>query len=248
MRKVFVLNFALAAVFLGGAAMMTQAASESAPKPGARPVLVELFTSQGCSSCPPADRLAERLSADPSLVVVTRPVTYWDRLGWKDTLARPENTELQREYSVKGGRGGRVYTPQVVVDGEAATIGSRGREIGSLVSAARKGTAARLAVAKQSDGAFGIRAEGKAARPAELVLLALKARAPVAIGRGENAGATISYTNVVLSERRLGTWQGGTKTFPASARLLKVPHADRYALVLREPGGGKVLAARMLRL
>ena len=85
------------------------------------PVLLELFTSQGCSSCPPADRLAERLTKEPGLLVISRPVTYWDRLGWKDTLAREENTQLQRAYAARGlaGENG-VFTPQIVIDGNRA--------------------------------------------------------------------------------------------------------------------------------
>lgn len=86
------------------------------------PIAVELFTSQGCSSCPPADELVAELVDDPNLVILTRPVTYWDRLGWRDTLAREENTDLQRTYAGRLERGGgRAYTPQAVVDGASGS-------------------------------------------------------------------------------------------------------------------------------
>ena len=101
------------------------------------PVVIELFTSQGCSSCPPADMLASRLAKDDTLLVISRPVTYWDRLGWKDTLARPQNTALQRAYASKGNEGSGVYTPQIVVNGGDGAVGSREGDIRSIVRRAR---------------------------------------------------------------------------------------------------------------
>ena len=111
-----------------------------------QPVLVELFTSQGCSSCPPADRFASTLARDSDLVVIARPVTYWDRLGWKDTLAREANTDLQRDYSRRGlaGRNG-VYTPQMVVDGVLGAVGSRERDVRQQIALAREVTTGRNA-------------------------------------------------------------------------------------------------------
>ena len=110
------LAFALSVAAGFGHAADTSQAPASGGDGAARPVVLELFTSQGCSSCPPADRLAGILARDPSLLVITRPVTYWDRLGWKDTLARAENTDLQRAYSRRISTGQGVYTPQIVVN------------------------------------------------------------------------------------------------------------------------------------
>lgn len=225
--------------------------AESAPTrttaANSEPVLLELFTSQGCSSCPPADRLAERLANEPGLVVISRPVTYWDRLGWKDTLASEANTELQRAYAATGlsGQNG-VYTPQLVIDGRYGTVGSREDEVRSgIVSHGGKGSAA---IRVRDLGAKGIAVgiDGTAARPAELVLVAARRKAEVAIGRGENSGRKISYINVLRGEQRLSTWDGGKASLVIAPDKLRQAGADAYALVLREPDGGKVLAARWL--
>ncbi len=111
------------------------------------PLVLELFTSQGCSSCPPADALMEQIARTrPDVLVISRPVTYWDRLGWRDTLALPENTDLQRAYAARGlaGRNG-VYTPQAVVDGHSGTVGSRAGDIDELLRQAGSARGMRLA-------------------------------------------------------------------------------------------------------
>jgi hypothetical protein len=245
-RPLFV-TFGLAAV-LGaatfGLSQTAPAAPPSAPAKG-EPVLLELFTSQGCSSCPPADALAAKLAAQPGLVVIARPVTYWDRLGWKDTLARAENTALQQDYARRGlaGRNG-VYTPQLVVNGAFGAVGSRADDIAAGVKAHAGSGSATIRVARQSAGGYAVDLAGTGA--GELVLLAVTRRVEVGIGSGENGGRTVRYTNVLRAERKLASWQGGAKTVAISLAQLKVAGADAYALVLRAPGGGKVLAARWI--
>lgn len=243
---------ALAVSALALAGLAFAPAAESAPTSAraadAEPVLLELFTSQGCSSCPPADKLAEQLAADPGLVVISRPVTYWDRLGWKDTLAREDNTALQQAYARAGltGQNG-VYTPQLVINGSFGTVGSREAEVRSGI--ARHGGKGIAAIRVRDLGTKGVAVgiDGAAARPAELVLVAAKRKAEVAIARGENGGRKVSYTNVFKNEQRLQSWEGGKASLVIGPERLKVAGADAYALVLREPDGGKVLAARWLR-
>ena len=227
---------------LAGASALAIANAPIGAKPES-PVLVELFTSQGCSSCPPADELAAKLASDPGLVVVSRPVTYWDRLGWRDTLAREENTTLQNAYAKRGlaGRNG-VCTPQIVVDGARGTVGSNAEQIRQFIRQSADASAA-IAFSRRGEGySLGVGGAGKA----ELVLLALSAHETVRIGSGENGGRQIAYTNVVRSERKLADWQGGKLTVPPPSTQLRTAGANRYALVLREANGGKVLAARML--
>jgi hypothetical protein len=211
------------------------------------PVLIELFTSQGCSSCPPADRLAEALAERPDLVVIARPVTYWDRLGWKDTLAREDNTQLQQAYARKGLAGSNgVYTPQLVVNGTFGTVGSRIDEItAGIRQHGGKGTAA---IRVRDLGAKGYRVGlgGTTTGAAELVLVAVTRKVDVGIMRGENGGSRVTYTNVLRAERKLADWKGGEASHVIAPDALNVKSADRYALVLRAPGGGKVLAARWL--
>lgn len=211
------------------------------------PVLVELFTSQGCSSCPPADQLGIALSREPGLVVVSRPVTYWDRLGWKDTLAREGNTTLQQDYARRGlaGRNG-VYTPQLVVDGRFGTVGSRADDVAAGIARYAAGGDAAIAVKAADQAGYAVDLSGKTEGRAELVLLAVTRHVDVVIGSGENGGRKVGYANVLREERKLADWSGGKATINLAAGQLKVKGADRYALVLRQPGGGKVLAARWL--
>lgn len=215
--------------------------------PAAEPVLLELFTSQGCSSCPPADRLAARMASDPALVVIARPVAYWDRLGWKDTLARESNADLQQAYAAAGlaGRNG-AYTPQVVVSGRFGAVGSNEGDI--LRGLARFGPAATAAIRINDLGekGYGIGLGGETAEPAELLLVSVTRKVNVGIDRGENGGRKVTYTNVLRDEAPIAMWEGGKASHLIVPAQLVVGGADRHALVLRVPDGGKVLAARWL--
>jgi hypothetical protein len=211
------------------------------------PVLLELFTSQGCSSCPPADRLAEKLATHPDLVVIARPVTYWDRLGWKDTLAREDNTALQQDYARRGlaGRNG-VYTPQLVVDGRFGAVGSRSDDIAAGVKRYGSAGDATIRAAKRDAGGYAVSLSGTGEGKGELMLVAVTRKVTVGIGSGENGGRKVGYTNVLRAERKIADWQGGTAQVAVRADQLKVVGADAFALVLRAPGGGEVFAARWL--
>jgi len=215
--------------------------------PTGEPVLIELFTSQGCSSCPPADKVAAKIAPSAGLVVIVRPVTYWDRLGWKDTLAREDNTALQQNYARAGlaGRNG-VYTPQLVVNGSYGVVGSSADEIAAGVK--RYGGKSDAAIRVTGGGAKGytVNLGGTASGGAELVLVAVTRKVEVGIGSGENGGRKVAYSNVLRSERKLADWKGGKASIAITPDQLKVAGADRYALVLRAPGGGKVLAAHWL--
>ena len=237
----------IAAATFGLSQGAPSAAPVSAPAIAATgaPVLLELFTSQGCSSCPPADALAEKLATNPDLVVIARPVTYWDRLGWKDTLAREENTALQQDYARRGleGRNG-VYTPQLVVDGTYGLVGSRADEVANGVRQYGARGDAAIRIAPQGAGGYAAHLSGTVQGKAELVLVAVTRKVEVGIGRGENGGRKVAYTNVLRDERKIADWQGGAAKVVVAASQLRVAGADRYALVLRHPGGGKVFAAR----
>jgi len=243
-------SFGVVAVLGAASFGLSQGATSAAPAKtpsvavSGEPVLLELFTSQGCSSCPPADALAEKLSANPALVVIARPVTYWDRLGWKDTLARESNTKLQQDYARRGldGRNG-VYTPQLVVNGSYGLVGSNAAAVAPSVKQYGKSDAA-IRVTASAGGGYAVNLSGTGAGKAELTLVAVTRKVAVSIGSGENGGRKVTYSNVLRSERKLSDWAGGKASVTLAADQLKVPGADRYALVLRLPGGGKVLAAR----
>jgi hypothetical protein len=183
---------------------------------GAEPrAVVELFTSQGCSSCPPADKLLAQFALDPSLVPISLPIDYWDYLGWRDTLADPRNSARQRAYShVRGDR--EVYTPQVVVNGTVHTLGSDKEAIEAAIAASHKSvlTMALPVTMKISDGRILVSVPGGEAHSlAEVWICGLLKSATVAIGRGENRGKTITYHNVARHWVKLGTWNGKTETW-----------------------------------
>ncbi len=145
------------------------------------PVAVELFTSQGCSSCPPADALIERLAKEPNIVAITRPVTYWDSLGWKDTLAREANTILQRSYAARGGEGSGVYTPQAMVQGRMAAVGSSEGKLRRLIEAEKQRPGPTVSARATADGGRTIMIDQSVSTNASVIVVALK--------RGAIAGA-----------------------------------------------------------
>jgi len=211
----------------------------------ANPVVIELFTSQGCSSCPPADMLARRLAKDDSLLVITRPVTYWDRLGWKDTLAREGNSRLQRAYAAKGNAGAGVYTPQIVVNGSDGAVGSREHDIRSLVRRADR-SGPLISASRDASGQMTVTISGKSDFMASVSLIALSSSETVRIGRGENGGRTLHFTNVVKDERILGSWRGKPMRLTIAPERLNISGADKYAIILQRPGAGPIVAAKLL--
>lgn len=208
--------------------------------PIASPVVLELFTSQGCSSCPPADALLAKLASEPGVLVLSRPVTYWDDLGWKDTLAREENTRKQRAYqsSLEGRRG--VYTPQVVVDGRWGWVGSDERNIRRAI-AQNRAAEAEISVTT-ANGKASIRVSGGAG--AEVLLIGYTPRAEVPIGRGENTGRRIIYTNVVRTERRLGKASGAETRFEVDQPQSQDDTA--FVVLVQQGAAGPILAAAAL--
>lgn len=215
----------------------------------AGPVVAELFTSQGCSSCPPADAVAARLARDPAILVISRPVTYWDRLGWKDSLGREENTRLQRQYGDTAFAGANIYTPQLVIDGTAQGVGSqeaKARQQIARASAVRSRSGITVRVTGMIDGRRSVVLQGKPGAGAEVVLVALSSHETVTIGRGENGGRQLSYTNVVIDERSLGRWTSGTRSITLPAGQLATPGADRHAVIVRRGAGGPIIGSALI--
>jgi hypothetical protein len=208
------------------------------------PVAVELFTSQGCSSCPAADALLARLAIDSNIVAITRPVTYWDNLGWKDTLAREDNSRLQRAYAARGGPDSSVYTPQAMVQGGFAVVGSSESKLRHVIAVAGARAGPNIVITAQPDGSHMIAIDGPATRAATIDVVALRSSASVRIGNGENSGRTIHYTNVVVGEQSIGRWSGGRSQFKVPYNALHVAGADRAAVLVQQGEAGPILAAR----
>ena len=195
------------ALVLGTAGLIAPAAIKPVSA-ATTPVLVELFTSQGCSSCPPADELAGELASDPNTYVVSLNVDYWDYLGWRDTLAKPEYT--QRQYAYAAARGdGRVYTPQMIVNGFDHAVGSSRNAVADKIAEARQ-TPLQVPL-KFSMTPKEIKVEIPATNlqeDATLWLMAIEPRVQQKIIRGENTGTTITYHNVVRNLVPATMWKG----------------------------------------
>ena len=215
-------------------------AGESSPH---AKVTLELFTSQGCSSCPPADRVLAALADRTDVVALTRPVQYWDRLGWKDTFATPQNTDRQYAYAQTLHRAG-VYTPQLVIDGVADMVGSRRDAIEDYIGQREhSGAGVIVQSTTRTDGGVVVSARGPSAGTAEIHLLWLRSSASVAIGRGENAHENLKYINIVLAEKIIGQWHGGETSLEISAHDLHQFSSDRWVVLLQEAHQGRILGA-----
>jgi len=204
-----------------------------------RPVVVELFTSQGCSSCPPANAYLNELARGRSDVLpLAFHVTYWDRLGWKDPFSLGEATSRQDVYGHRFGDGS--YTPEIVVDGASSHVGSHRADVGSAIEAAKQRgtTAASLRVTTRGDG-LSIDVGAGQGR-GRLLLIGFDHDHTTPIRRGENGGRTLEEANVVRSVRSIGDWQGS----PLSLRE-KFPEGEDVAVILEAPDGRIVGAARL---
>lgn len=214
--------------------------------------VIELFTSQGCSSCPAADKLIGDLAADGSVVALSLPIDYWDYLGWRDTLARPRHTARQRNYSAA--RGDRqVYTPQVVINGSAQALGSDRDAIEVAIANTQHGKRLPVAVAVTPNGS-GLDvavSEHAGATPGEVWLCGIARAIKVAIGRGENRGHTFTYHNVVRRWIKLGEWHGVSKTWNVPRSDVEGDEIDAVAVLVqgRAPKGpGPMLGATIAPL
>ncbi len=212
----------------------------------AKPVVVELFTSQGCSSCPPADEVLGRLAQQEDVIALSLPVTYWDYLGWKDTLADPAFTQRQRRYAQQMHLR-QVYTPQMIIDGRVNVVGSHADEVADVITA-RQSTPAGPAITLTHQGddmKIAINASGL---KADVFVLPVNSLVAVAVGRGENSGHTLNYHNVVRAVRPIGQYDGTafTKTLPMVSMWMK--DADRCAVLLQDPQSGAIVSAALLDL
>ena len=176
--------------------------------------VVELFTSQGCSSCPPADKIVGELAKDPNVIALSMPIDYWDYLGWKDTLADSRFSARQKAYShARGDR--NLYTPQMIVNGSAQVIGSDRAAIeGAIKNTSKAEGVMSVPVTMTLSGKLinvSIEASKMAtAGRGEVWLCSVSRAVPISIGRGENRGREITYYNVVRNIVKVGDWNGGS--------------------------------------
>jgi hypothetical protein len=199
--------------------------------------LVELFTSQGCSSCPAADKLLGELAGDPSLVAISVPIDYWDYLGWKDTLASPTHSARQRAYArVRGDR--QVYTPQIVVNGSTHVLGSDHAAIErAIVQTDRNAAIMSVPVLMSIGGSkLNVRVEssGRDHFGGEVWLCPLAKSVQVQIGRGENRGRTVTYHNVARRWIKLGDWIGTESTWSVPISEIETDEIDAAVIMVQQ--------------
>jgi hypothetical protein len=217
----------LALVPFALAALSPVAAQEARVRP-----VVELFTSQGCSSCPPADRILSDLAKDPSVIALSLSIDYWDYLGWRDTLASPAHSARQKAYAkTRGDR--QVYTPQMVVNGVAQVPGSERAAIDRAIAEARKTPMVAVSVRIEGDKLVVRLPAGDAAGGADVWLCPVSTSVPVDVSRGENKGHTLTYANVVRGWTKLGTWTGQPATFTVTAPIPGPETGDALAVLVQ---------------
>jgi len=229
--------------FLAAAGCVLAAPRTLAGAP-ARPVVVELFTSQGCSSCPKADALFVELCANPGVLALSYHVDYWDYLGWKDTLGAPEYS--QRQYDYAHARGDmNVYTPQMIVDGGSAVVGSDRAEIDRAIAAAAAAPLHVPLTLTDSGAELTVTAEAKAGMGGEGMfwLLPLVPRIVTRIARGENAGMEIEYRNVVRAVIPAGMWRGEAKSVSLPKSAVLQHDCTGCVALLQQNKVGRMLAA-----
>jgi hypothetical protein len=225
------------------------ASRDAAAEPtAASPVVVELFTSQGCSSCPPADELLAELAGRPGVVALSLHVDYWDYIGWKDPYASPQHTARQQRYTESLNLR-YVYTPQIVVDGRVNVVGSRRAEVLEAIETAAKRDRPIDITFVTSNGGTVIIPEGHAPDEGATVWLAVYDREHVTeVKRGENAGRSLRNANVVRSFERLGTWSGARLEIPLDLSGARARGRDGCAVIVQRGRAGPVLAAAAMSL
>lgn len=206
------------------------------------PVVVELFTSQGCSSCPPADKLMQKLARRDDVIALSLHVDYWDYIGWKDLFADPENARRQRLYAQKYARSS-VYTPQMVVNGQEDIIGTHAMELADLI-AKHKAAPKPVHVQAARDGSMVVvqveNTDGSNLDGSFIVqLVRYTPLHEVDITRGENAGRRLKYTNVVDDWTIIGRWNGkSAQEFSAS-----LDDGSEAVVLVQRKGPGEIVGA-----
>jgi hypothetical protein len=211
------------------------------------PVVVELFTSQGCSSCPPADSFLGRLADRHDILPLAFHVNYWDYIGWKDPFA--SNIATERQYSYGHALGlNMVYTPQMVIGGTHDAVGSDENAVGHAIEMDASRSKLKLTVVRDNSGGYRVEIPAGTAGKTATVWLALFDHAhKTPVERGENSGSTLTEFNIVREWRKIGEWNGQ----PEQIALNLTPESDEYdacAVLVQEGGYGEIRGAASFRM
>jgi hypothetical protein len=228
------------AVWRAAAAATVALAFSTAADAQPRPTVVELFTSEGCNSCPPAEAYVGELAGRRDVLALAFHVDYWDDLGWRDRFGLSQAVERQNNYA-HALRLSTVYTPQIVIDGRADYVGSNRFGIDRALRDHRDGPPMALSVGSDE---LSVKLEPgtQAGARGDVVLVSYLRKAVTPVGRGENAGRTLEEYNIVRSVQTLGHWEGTTQEF--RTKLASLPRdATDVAVLVQAPGQGAILSA-----
>ena len=206
------------------------------------PVVVELYTSQGCSSCPPADAMLHDLAKRDDVIALALHVDYWDYIGWKDVFGRPENTERQHAYA-RAANAATVYTPQMVIGGVAHVIGSRPMQVMDAIQAqSARGQSVEVSLTRRGENVV-IAADAGRRGDYVVQLVRYTPEQTVSIRRGENAGKNLSYANIVTSWDVIERWDG------RSALLIEATASGEspVVVIVQQSTSGPIVGAAELR-
>jgi len=217
------------------------------PRAGS-PVVVELYTSQGCSSCPPADKYMGELTKRRDVLGLTFHVDYWDYIGWKDPFARPENTVRQRQHSRNLGLR-NIYTPQMVIQGAANAVGSDRMDVDRAISRTKKIAQVPVNLIHRKNGQLNISIPASAIKDsANIFLVAFDDKHSTAVKRGENGGRKLSHYNVVRDMKQIGTWTGQAVSLNVSVAGMATAGRNACAVLVQSEKTGRILGAAQIRL
>ena len=231
---------------LGATGLVASSAFAPAHAAPEGPWAIELFTSQGCSSCPPADKMLGRLAQRPDIVALSFHITYWDYIGWKDPFASAAATERQRAYAQALNQR-NVYTPEMVFDGQAHDTGTRSGDVDQIIARLRARNAPRATpkLERTGDGSLAIRLDAATLeKPADITLAVYDRRHSTPVRRGENGGATLENFNVVRRVEKVGSWNGKEATFTVAAD--RIAPGQGIAVLVQGADHGPMLGCNKL--
>ena len=212
------------------------------------PIVVELYTSQGCSSCPPADKYMGELIKRPEILGLTFHVDYWDYIGWKDPFALPGNTTRQKQHSSNLGLR-NIYTPQMVIQGAANAVGSDRMDVDRAIDKARKLSQIPISLKHNNSDQLNISIPTTAYKgSAKILLVAFDDKHSTSVKRGENGGRQLSYYHVVREMKKIGTWTGQAISLNTSVAGMAAAGRNACAVLIQSERTGRILGAAQIRL
>ncbi len=208
-------------------------------------VVAELFTSQSCAFCPAADEVLDKIAKNSNVIALSCHVTYWDHLDWKDTLSKKFCTSRQRDYgdNIKGSS--RIYTPQLIINGQAEMIGSDKVKVINAISTFSKNGIPVITLAQSGDDILEVTMPNLSGGPFEVFMMGVKNKHVENIASGENQGRTVTYRNIVRDIRQLSDWNGAASFVAFNMGNIK-KDADQVVILAQNKASGHMVAAGRL--